>query len=411
MSNTLKMSIKELDRSHVLRQLLNGSMTIADVSEELGLSDRKCYRLQARYKENGDAGLVHQLRGRPSNHGYPYACREPILELYRTRYSDYGPTLFSEVLERDLGYIIAPETLRRWLLEAGLWQKARNRSRHRKKRPRRTAIGMLVQIDGSHHDWFEGRGPLCCLFVFIDDASNLTYFRFAPSENIVDALIALRRYVERFGIFAQAYTDKKNVFRTEGKEGALPRVMRHLRVEMIYANSPQAKGRVERANRTHQDRLVKALRERNISTIDDANRFLEDEYIGAHNARFAHPDGLVDVHRPVEGLDLDNLICIEEERAVHHDMTFQYHAVFYQIHPGQCDLPLPRQSVIVRQWLDGTLHAFWREHELIITACEERPARRPRAVTDPGDHHPWRHTVPIGRAKRMTIAELCKKHT
>lgn len=409
MSKTLKMSAKELDRTHFLRQLLNGAMTVADVSDHLGISERQCYRLKARYREAGDTGLVHQLRGRPSNHGYPRAEREPILDLYRTRYSDYGPTLFSEVVEQVFGYILDAETLRRWLLEAGLWQKARNRSRHRKKRPRRSSIGALVQIDGSHHDWFEGRGPWCCLFVFIDDASNRTYFRFAPSENILDALLALRRYVERFGIFEQAYTDKKNIYLNAGKPCPFTRVMSKLRIEMIYANSPQAKGRVERANRTHQDRLVKALRERNISTIDDANRFLEEEYIDAHNARFSHTDGLIDVHRPIADLDLDNLICIEDERCVYHDMTFQYRSVFYQIHAGQRDLPLPRQNVLVRRWLDGTLHVFWREHELMITACEERPAKKPPAVPHPAENHPWRRAIPIGKAKRMTITELCKQ--
>jgi transposase len=410
MSKTLKMSAKELDRSHVLRLLLTGAIIMSEAVDHLGLSERQCYRLKARYKAEGDAGLVHRLRDGPSNHRYPEECRQPILDLYRTRYSDYGPTLFSEVLERDLGYVLDAETLRRWLIKADLWQQERNRSRHRKKRPRRATIGALVQIDGSHHDWFEGRGPWCCLFVFIDDASNRTYFRFAASENIHDALIALRRYVERFGIFEQAYTDKKNIYLNAGKQCPFTRVMGHLRIEMIYANSPQAKGRVERANRTHQDRLVKALRERNISTIEDANRFLDEEYLDAHNARFSHTDGLIDVHRPVADLDLDNLICIEDERCVYHDMTFQYHAVFYQIHAGQNDLPLPRQNVLVRHWLDGTLHAFWRQHELVITACEERPAKKSPAVPHPADNHPWRRAIPIGKAKRMTITELCKQH-
>lgn len=270
-------------------------------------------------------------------------------------------------------------------------------------------MGSLVQVDGSIHDWFEGRGALCCLFVYVDDASNNSYFRFSDQETIKGGLTSMRRYIDRNGIAEQFYLDKKNIYRNPGKLTQFARAAAALGTEMIYANSPQAKGRVERANRTHQDRLVKALRERNISTIEEANRFLEEEYIDAHNARFAKTEELEDLHRPVGELDLNNIICIEEKRNVNHDMTFQFEGVFYQILPTKADRPIPRQDVVVRRWLDDSLHAFWREQELDISRCEERPRKQPPHTAHPPENHPWRHSVPIGKARRRSISELCRK--
>ena len=405
------MSKKERDRTHYFKLLSIGEITVDDVARHVRLSSRQVYRLKLAYERDGDAGLVHQLRGRPSNNGFPRRIREEVLQLYRQYYSDYGPTLFSEKLVEIKDVTIDPETLRRWLIADGQWELARHRGRHRKKRPRREAIGSLVQIDGSHHDWFEGRGPRCCLFVFIDDASNQTYFRFAPSENAHDALVALRGYVQRYGRFHQAYTDKKSIFiNVDGSPTDFANAVTALGGEMVYANSPQAKGRVERANRTHQDRLVKALRELGISTIEAANQFLDNGYMDRHNERFAYPAELPDIHRPLDGLDLDNIICFSKKRCVKHDMTFQYLATFYQIHRTDIVLPLPNQYVTIRIWLDGTLHAFWRNHELRITACTERPKVKKNTVVIPPDSHPWNHARPIGKAKRKTIKELCHAH-
>ena len=407
MSEALTMSKKERTRAHFYRLLANGTMTVSEVSEHLAISERQCYRMKARYRARGDAGLIHTLRGRPSNRGYKKGDRTRVIELYQKRYEDYGPTLFAERVEEDLQLAIDPETLRRWLLAAGVWHRARKGRRHRKKRPRRPAIGSLVQVDGSHHDWFEGRGPACCLFVFIDDASNRTFMRFSPAETILEALTALRLYVERFGIPEQIYADRKNIFYHSTTPTDFARAFSVLGGEMIFANSPQGKGRVERANRTHQDRLVKALRERKISTIEHANRFLEQEYLTLHNNRFSHGDGLPDVHRPVGNRTLENIICLETSRSVRYDMTFQYHGTFYQIHRSTRLLPMPRQSVTIRQWLDGTMHVFWREQEIPVSPCDQNPAAAPPPLPHPADTHPWRHKTPIGKAKRKTIPELC----
>jgi hypothetical protein len=293
------------------------------------------------------------------------------------------------------------------MITSGLWQRARKGRRHRRKRPRRDAVGELVQFDGSHHDWFEGRGPRCCLFVFIDDASNRSVLWFAPSESEQDALEALMRYVRRHGIPAALYVDRHSVYWDEHRTTQFARALAQLGCTLIYARSPQAKGRVERANRTHQDRLVKRLRLAGISSIEEANAFLDAGYLDEHNRRFASTDGLCDVHRPAEPYDLDNIICHEEERSVNHDMTIQVKAAFYQILPSRHTLPIPRQRVIVRHWLDGSMHVFWREREITVMACSERPKQPPRPV-HPSDDHPWRHSPPIGKARRMTIADLCR---
>ena len=409
MSETVTMSAKEREYSYYLRLHVAGQLTIEELSTYLDLSQRQCYRIKARYLEEGDAGLVHRLRGKHSNFGYPSKERADVVEVYRTRYRDYGPTLFSERLEEHYGYILDPETIRRWLIDAHLWERKRKGRRHRKKRPRRSDIGAMVQVDGSHHDWFEQRGPRCCLFVFIDDASNQSSMRFAPGETEQGALEALRGYVERFGIPRQFYTDRLGVYYADKTPTAFTQSVQALGGEMIYAGSPQAKGRVERANRTHQDRLVKELREAGICDIEAANHFLETVYLDKHNARFSYTEGLADIHRPADGLDLDNLICYRRQSTVNHDMTIRVHSQFHQILPTNPLRPVPRQRVLVRHWLDGSMHVFWREQELKIAPCVDRPVRKSPPVVHPAEDHPWRKRPPIGKAKRMTIKQLCRK--
>lgn len=409
MPETLTMSTPERTKAHIMRLLTTGKISIADAREQLGITERQCYRLKAAYLCDGDAALVHGLRGKPSNFSIPTSDREDILNIIRRRYTDFGPTLVSERLEEEHEMIIGRETLRLWMMHAGLWQRSRKGRRHRRKRPRRTAIGELVQFDGSHHDWFECRGPRCCLFVFIDDASNQSLLRFAPTENEHAALDALMHYVRRFGVPTALYIDRHSVYWEERRVTQFARAVERLGCKLIYARSPQAKGRVERANRTHQDRLVKMLRLAGISTIDEANAFLKMTYLAEHNRRFSRTGDLPDVHRDATGCDLDNIICHEEERSVNHDMTIQVRSTFYQLLARNHLLPVPRQRVVVRHWLDGSMHVFWRERELAIETCVVRPTTGKRLVHPPEDH-PWRHSAPIGKAKRLTIRQLCQKN-
>lgn len=402
MHSILTMNQQERDRLKILNEVCEGDLSVTEAAELLCLSQRQVYRLLRCYRSEGDQGLIHKLRGRPSNRGYPTQVRSHVVKLYWGQYRDYGPTLFSEMLVKYHRVAIDHETVRRWLAAAGGANVQRKKRPHRKKRQRRSALGELVQFDGSLHDWFEGRGPECCLLHAIDDASGRIFLRFVPSENTADVLATLRTYCERFGIPRALYTDYASVFYAENKLTDVGRAMKTLGVEMIFANSPQAKGRVERGNRTHQDRLVKALRRENISAIAEANRFLDQDYLADHNARFASTDALINVHRGVEGWDLNNIFCFQTERQVHNDYTVSLDGEFLQLLAGETPLPLPKQSVAVRQWLDGSLHLFWKDQELRFEVLQHKPKPKPHTAQRPSPTHPWRG-MRLGKAKRENV--------
>jgi transposase-like protein len=340
-----------------------------------------------------------------------------VVELYRERYSDYGPTLFAEMIARehaDTLPLVDHETLRRWLLKASLWTAERTRKAHRRKRERRELIGSLVQFDGSDHDWFEGRGPRCCLLVAIDDASGRVFMRFARSENAHDVLRTLKQYIERYGIPRELYTDKANIYHPPSKAGKLTdvgRALTRLGVRMIVAHSPQAKGRVERSNRTHQDRLVKALRRHNICTIEAANHFLEHSYLKEHNDRFARTHGLRDIHRPSNGIDFNNIFCFETTRSVYNDYTITLDAQFIQLEQSRTPLPPPRRTVIVRRWLDHSLHIFFNNEELAFSLIHSQRlshSSSQKLPLPPRPDHPWRHKNPIGKARYLNTRSITK---
>ena len=403
MTGTLTMNQKERDRLKVLTQIQQNELTVALAAENLQLSPRQLYRLLSRYHQQGDAGLVHRLRGRPSNRAYDETDKIKAVRLYRERYHDYGPTLFSEVLVNEHALTVAPETLRRWLIAASLWAGSRRKRPHRRQRERRTAIGSLVQFDGSPHDWVEGRGPDCTLLVAIDDASNRVFLRFAESENTREVFFALRAYFERFGLPRAFYTDRGGVFYGEDQPTAYQRAMKALGVNTIFAHSPQAKGRVERSNRTHQDRLIKALRRHNISHIAAANRFLEQTYHAEHNRDFAQLDGLPDLHRSIDGIDLTNILCFETRRQVRNDYTITLDAQYLQLERGDAPLPPPKHEVTVRRWLDDSLHLFWNEHELKYKILSSKPI--PQTATTPrrpAADHPWRRR-PVGKGFKNAV--------
>jgi hypothetical protein len=394
MTEILTMSTRERQRLQVIGRIEHSDTTVSAAAESLQISERQMYRLLSRHKQDGDRGVIHRLRGKASNNGYARVVREQVLKLYQERYDDYGPTLFSEILSESHHLRIDSDTLRLWLKEAKLWNGARAARLHRQKRARREAIGAMLQFDGSIHDWFEGRGPVCCLLVAIDDASGEVFLRFAASENTTDILSMLQSYVERFGIPHQFYSDHGSVYYNKHHHKTdVARALGVLGVELIYAHSPQAKGRVERSNRTHQDRLIKALRRHNISTIEEANRFLEQSYIDEHNQRFANTAGLHDIRRSALGLDLKNIFCFETTRHVYYDSTITINNTFVQLLRSNQPMPPPRTQVVVRRWLDNSLHIFWNEHELRFDVASGKhpvPVRRPHNVPD---DHPWRQKL------------------
>lgn len=393
MEPTITISMREMDRLKMIVRIKEGKITVVEASESLQISERQMYRVLARYRAQGEAGLVHRLRGTSSNRGYSKETQKKVFRLFREQYSDYDPTLFSEKLEEYHALRISRQTLSRWLFQESLWAGRRKKRPHRKKRERRQAIGSLIQFDGSDHDWFEGRGPRCCLLVAIDDASGSVMLHFAKEEDTASVLEFWKRYIQRHGIPAEIYTDGGSVYFDPKNPEHLTqfgRALQALGIHHIHAYSPQAKGRVERSNRTHQDRLLKALREQGISEIEDANRFVEEFYCAQHNRRFAQGDGLSDIHRPADGIDLDNIFCFEDTRKVYNDYTITLHSQFIQLLRSEAPLPPPRSTVILRQWLDGSLHIFWNEHELTFQVCSTRPKRTKQILVRPLPSHPWR---------------------
>jgi transposase len=355
------MSSKELGRLEALVDLDAGRTTAARAARLIGVSERHAFRLLKAYRTGGAEGLVSRRRGRPSNRRQPEPVREAALAAIRERYADFGPTLAAEKLAEVHGLRLGRETVRRWMAAAGLWapRKAR-RGRVHQPRHRRDCLGELVQVDGCEHAWFEDRGPPCTLLVFVDDAtSRLMHLRLVPSESTLEYLRAARGYVEAHGRPVAFYSDKHTVFRVAGagRDGGLTqfgRAMRELNVEIICADSPQAKGRVERAHRTLQDRLVKELRLAGIGTVEAANAFLPG-FMADCNARFAREPRLAkDLHRPAPGAaDLDEVMAVREERTVSASPTLRYDKMLLLLEPNEATRPLARKRVTVVNHPDG----------------------------------------------------------
>jgi len=289
----ITMSHKELDRLEIIQAVAGKQLKQLEAARRLGLSVRQVKRLVQRYRDEGAAGLVSRRRGRRANNALADGVRQAVLALVRKHYADFGPTLACEKLAERHGHLLSVETLRQWMIADGLWApKRRRQARIHPRRPRRPCLGELVQIDGSPHDWFEGRGPRCTLIVFIDDATGrLMALRFAPAETTQAYMETLAQHLEQHGRPVALYSDKHSIFRVnrpdrEGELTQFSRALKTLDIAPIHANSPQAKGRVERANQTLQDRLVKELRLRGIDDIDAANDFLP-AFMADYNARFA----------------------------------------------------------------------------------------------------------------------------
>ena len=360
-SDRIPMSQKERDVLKVLHSVQSGQRTQAEAARLLGLCVRQVRRLQRRLEAEGDAALVHGLRGRPSNHRPDPAFRREVLAAYRARYADFGPTFAAEKLAGE-GLAVGPQTLRRWLIAEGLWQRQRRRDPHRSRRPRRACFGELVQMDASVHDWLEGRGEEMVLIGMIDDATNRTLARFYPAGTVEAHMDLLGRWLRRFGRPVALYTDRHSIFEPQDKGRALPdaetqfgRALRELGVELIRAHSPQAKGRVERSFGTAQDRWVKELRLAGVTTLAGANAVLE-RLLPGHNRRFVKPAREAsDAHRPLgPGHDLEAILSIQEDRVVSNDYTVRFRNRFYQllppVHAGERG-----GRVVIELRLDGSM--------------------------------------------------------
>ena len=340
----ITMSEKELHRLGVIKDICHKRITQIAAATLLNLTRRHVQRLVNAYRLHGDIGLVSKRRNMSSNRRYPPEFKEQILNIVKDKYSDFKPTFACEKLSENHNISLSSETLRQWMVADGLWTVRRRKKRQiYQPRYRRDCVGELIQIDGSHHDWFEGRSPKCCLLVFIDDAtSKLMSLYFCESETTYDYMNATRQYISEHGKPIALYSDKHSVFKinspsrkTSKQMTQYSRALYELNIELICANSSQAKGRVERANLTLQDRLIKEMRLAGINTIEDANAWLP-HYIELHNARFAClPHSTDNVHRPLQesSVELDDIFARQVSRSLTSSLTLQYDKVIYMLTP------------------------------------------------------------------------------
>lgn len=414
------MSVKELRRVHVIRQAMEKKLTQVKAGSLLGLTARQVRRLLQRMRAEGDAGLAHRGRGQPSNRRMPEPVKATVLRLYETRYGDFGPTLAVEKLAECHGITLSAETLRQWLRARGIDHFIRRKRPHRAWRERRPHLGELLQLDGSHHDWFEGRGPRCVLMAYIDDASSRVFARFYEYEGTIPAMDSFQRYIRQHGLPLAVYADKHSTYQSpatptveEQLAGVEPRsqfgrALGKLGVELIPAHSPQAKGRVERLFHTFQDRVIKEMRLAGVATIDEANRFLA-RYLPSYNQRFAVPPAQpADLHRsrPAQR-ELDRILCLHTTRVLRRDWTIAHHGQLYQVQTN-----VRATHVLVEERIDGsmrithhgralTYHVIAARPVKAATVLTVHPARRP--VT-PARDHPWRRHLRPEREPRTAAA-------
>ena len=365
----ISMSERDLKRIEVLSEVVSGRRTVAAGAAVLAISERQAYRLLARYEAGGGAELIHKARGQTSNRSVNAGIRQYAVELVKTRYADFGPTLATEMLLEKHDLRIGRETLRRWMVTEGLWLSRQQRRTFHQPRMRRESYGELVQIDGSQHRWFEQRGEPCTLLVFIDDAtSRLMQLRFVPSESTSSYFEALESYLENHGCPVAFYSDKHSVFRTNrdaaGGQGMTQfgRALAELNIEILCANSSQAKGRVERANRTLQDRLVKELRLAEISNVEAGNAFLP-AFMQRFNERFAVVAAKSEnLHRSlsVRGSRLQDILCHREQRHVSEQLALSYDRKQIILERSPVSEKLGGQYVELYDFPDRPLEVRWK---------------------------------------------------
>ena len=411
------MSRKERDRIKIMGGVAEEEVTLIAASGLMGVSYRQGKRIWRRYQDEGDAGLVHRLRGKPSARRKPPALREQVIGLCEERrYEGFGPTLMAEQLLKAK-LVVDHETLRRWRIANGQHTVRRRKQKHRDWRERKACFGEMVQMDGSHHDWFEGRGPKCVLMVMVDDATNRMYCRFFEEETTRASYDVLEGWIRKHGKPVSLYVDRDGIYRCEGEPsiaeqlaGKEPqtqfgRAMEELGIKLILANSPQAKGRVERMNGTLQDRLVKEMRLAGVKDIEGANRFLAGKYLRGFNRKFGHEARQpLDAHRK-NTQKLQEVMSWENERVVQGDWTVACEGKRYQLDKRHEVLSLVRRKVIVRTLRNGRVQLVYRGRQLqwrlLPTGSVRKPksvkkataagkATRQKPVKKPSVNHPWR---------------------
>ena len=410
------MSRRELERVEVMGRVSSGELKVKDAAAMLQLSYRQVKRLWRRYREVGRAGLQHGNAGQASHRSKPTKFRRQVLRLIKQKYSGseeerFGPTLAAEHLAEEDGIVIDHETLRRWMLAEQLWSRQRKRKKHCQRRERKSHFGELIQLDGSFHDWLEERGPRGCLMDMVDDATSTTQAHLGKEETIWAAARVVRSWIQKYGVPRALYTDWKNVYKrkatpAEQLRGEVPvtqfgRMCQKLGIRIIAASSPQAKGRVERNHGTHQDRLIKKLRRQGIASYEAANQYLEQEYLPAHNHRFARPAAQPeDYHgRKLMVRELRQIFRLETERTISNDWVIRHERRYLQLQPGSRRYGPTKSKALVCEWEDGTIEVYYRGERMRFKEISEPvrkaappPASVARAVVvrKAKRDHPWR---------------------
>ena len=415
----IEMTLTEVKRIELIAISIKKEITQDSASKVLGISERHFRRLLKSYRIEGARGVIHKGRGQRSNREIPTKTKKEVLKLYRKKYMGFGPTLASEKLVELDGLSISRETVRQWLLSEGLWQRKRKTRTHRKWRERKECFGEMVQIDGSHHDWLEGRGPSMVLMGYIDDANNEVYGRFYDYEGTMPAMESFKGYALKYGLPQSIYIDKHSTYKSTKKQtveeelsGIKPmsefeRALFELGVKVIHAHSPQAKGRIERLFGTFQDRVVKEMRLRKIKSLEEANNFLKS-YLPKYNKRFrVIPAGKADIHRklPLQ-MNLDRYLCLKASRVVKKDHTISYKRRLFLIKG-----PINTKKVIVEETFKGKITITGKGldvkyEEIFKQPQKETSHREPlrKRFTLPKDH-PWR-TFKYGKASPEKLEKL-----
>lgn len=423
-----KLTAKEQEKATILSDAIAGKITNAQAAKQLGVSIRQVQRTKAQVRKDGISAVVHQLKGKQSNHRYTEATKEVVIKTIEKKYSDFKPSFATEKLAENHAITISRETTRLWMIEKGLWKTRKQRKKHiyRTWRPRKEFFGELQQFDGSYHYWFENRycdryaNPIeVCLLASIDDATgHITKASFAPHEGVIPVFTFWKEYVEHHGKPLAIYLDKFSTYKINHKSAVdnhdlmtqFERAMKTLGIQLIFAHSPQAKGRIERLFDTLQDRLVKELRLANITTPEQGNIFLTEVFIPNFNKKFAVPptkEGTL--HRSLSKGDtirLHHIFSVHSIRTIHNDFTIQFKNIWYQLAEIQPTTLRPKEKISVEEWLDGTIHFGVREYSLSVIALPTRPLpakTNPAILTthklnwQPPKNHPWKTKFLVSR--------------
>jgi hypothetical protein len=416
MQELLLMSKKEISRVSVLDEVIEKKLKQGDAARKLDMSTRQLRRILKDYRRDGPSALVHKSRGKRSNNKTPQELLDRAIALVREKYYDFGPTFAAEKLEELNHLIINHDVLRNEMIRVGIWETKQRKHKHRQWRERKAYFGEMVQFDGSHHLWFELRGKICCLLASKDDATGELYAHFTEAEDIKGVFTFWIAYIKKYGKPKSIYLVRGSVYKVNSKTvfddpevlTQFERACKELDIEVIHAKSPQAKGRIENGFGTLQDRLVKEMRLRNISSMDDANKYLKDDFLPKYNQRFAIPPKYQgDFHKPLNRKEnLVKIFSIQSERQVNNDFTVKLKGKWYQLNKVQPKTILQRSKVIVEERLDGSIvirqnniYLSFNEIDKKDVAVEkkEREAIKlyvltdnPRMARTPKPNHPWK---------------------